>query len=64
MKQYKVLSAKDKWYTGKFDPERLEEAINSYAKQGWVVKVAFTSEIPAPLGTRREEVLIVLERDI
>ena len=63
MKQYKVLTAKDKWFSGKFDPQRLEEAINSYAQQGWVVKAAFTSEIPALMGKPREEVLIILERE-
>ena len=36
-KQYKVLTQKDKWYSGKFDPEKLEEAINAYAKQDWRV---------------------------
>lgn len=30
MKEYKVLSQKDKWFTGKFDPEALEQAINAY----------------------------------
>ncbi|MBQ7369521.1 MAG: DUF4177 domain-containing protein [Clostridia bacterium] len=62
MKQYKILSQKDKWFSGKFDPQRLEEAINSYAQQGWTVKAAFTAEIPGIMGNR-EEALIVLERD-
>ena len=64
MKQYKILSQKDKWFTGKFDPQRLEDAINSYAQQGWMVKAAFTASIPSVIGAAREEAIIVLERDI
>ena len=63
MKQYKVLSQKDKWFTGKFDPARLEEAINAYAKQGWTVKAAFTAQFPSLMGAAREEAIIILERD-
>lgn len=29
MKQYKVLSQKDKWFSGKFDPDKLEKALNA-----------------------------------
>lgn len=62
MKEYKVLTQKDKWFSGKFDPQRLEEAINAYAQQGWVVKSAFSAEIPGVFGNR-EEAIIILERD-
>ena len=62
MKQYKVLSQKDKWFSGKFDPARLEQAINSYAQQGWIVKAAFSAEIPGFMGAR-EEAIVILERD-
>ena len=34
MKEYKVLSQKDKWFSGKFDPTKLEEGLNAYAQQG------------------------------
>ena len=64
MKQYKVLTQKDKWFSGKFDPQKLEQAINSYAQQGWVVKSAFTAEIPGILTQVREEAIIILERDV
>ena len=53
MKEYKVLSQKDKWFSGKFDPEVLEKTLNSYAQQGWVVKAA----------VNREECIVILERD-
>jgi Domain of unknown function (DUF4177) len=60
-KQYKVLSQKDKWFSGKFDPEQLEKALNSYADQGWVLKAAVTASI-AGFGGNREELVMILER--
>lgn len=63
MKEYKVLSQKDKWFSGKFDPAVLEGAINSFAQQGWIVKAAFTAQIPG-FGGAREEALIILERNV
>ena len=64
MKQYKVLSQKDKWFSGKFDPELLEKALNSYAQQGWEVKGMATASMAGFLGGgNREEMVIVLERD-
>ena len=62
MKQYKVLTQKDKWFSGKFDPLKLESAINAYAQQGWVVKAAFSAEIPGLMASR-EEAIVILERD-
>ena len=63
MKQYKVLSQKDKWYSGKFDPEALEKALNSYASQGFAVIAATTASIPGIMGGTRDEMVIILERD-
>ena len=62
MKQYKVLTQKDKWFSGKFDPELLEKALNSYASQGWRVVASATASIPG-IGINREELLIVMERE-
>ncbi len=64
MKEYKILSQKDKWFSGKFDPQKLEMAINAYAQQGWIVKAAFTAEIPGFMSATREEAIVILERDI
>ena len=64
MKQYKILTQKDKWFSGKFDPERLEQALNAYAEQGWRVVACATPEIPGFFGGNRNEFLAVLERDI
>ncbi len=61
MFEYKILSQKDKWFTGKFDPDTIEQAINSYAEQGWRVVHAVTATIPG-FGGNREEMIIILER--
>ena len=59
--EYKVLSQKDKWSTGKFDPETIEEVINDYAEEGWRVLQFVTTTIPG-FGGAREEMIIILER--
>ena len=63
MKEYKVLTQKDKWFSGKFDPELLEQAINSYAAQGWRVISAATASFPGLFSGNREEMVIIMERD-
>ncbi len=60
-KEYKVLTQKDKWFSGKFDPAQLEEALNAYADQGWIVKSATTASIPG-FGGNRDELVVILER--
>jgi hypothetical protein len=62
MKEYKVMTQKDRFFAGKFDPEKLESAINSYASQGWEVKAVATASIPS-FGGSREEMIVVLERE-
>jgi hypothetical protein len=62
LKEYKVLTQKDKWFSKKFDPEKLEEALNAYAEQGWKVVTSATAEFPG-FGGKREELVVVLERD-
>lgn len=61
-KEYKVLTQKDKWFSGKFDPAKLEEALNAYAEQGWVVKAATTAAITGLIGGNRDEMIVILER--
>ncbi len=60
--KYKVLTQKDKWFSGKFDPDALEKALNAYAEQGWKVKGIATASIPSFGGTR-DELVVVLERE-
>lgn len=63
MKEYKVLTQKDRWFSGKFDPQRLEQALNAYAQQGWRLVAAATANIPG-WGVSREEFIAILERDV
>ncbi len=62
MKEYKVLTQKDKFFSGKFDPEKLETAINAYASEGWVLKEVATADIPSISGAR-QEIVVIFERD-
>ncbi len=65
MKQYKILTQKDKWFSGKFDPQRLQDALNAYAQQGWRLVACTTAEIPGfGLSAVREEFIAVMERDV
>ncbi len=63
MKEYKVLTQKDRFFGKKFDPVKLEGALNSYANEGWQVKIGATAEFPG-WGGKREELIIILERDV
>jgi Domain of unknown function (DUF4177) len=59
--QYKVLTQKDRAFSGKFSPEKLEAAINGYAGEGWKVVGTATADIPG-LGSR-QELIVIMERD-
>ncbi|MBE6759695.1 MAG: DUF4177 domain-containing protein [Ruminococcaceae bacterium] len=61
--EYKVLSQKDKWFSGKFDPAVLEQAMNAYAQQGWRVIGCATADIPG-FGGPRQEFVTILEREV
>jgi Domain of unknown function (DUF4177) len=62
VKEYKVLSQKDKWFEGKFDLQRLEEAINHYAQRGWKVRAMTTAQVLGFSGGLKEELVVLLER--
>lgn len=62
MKEYKVLSQKDKWFSGKFDPQKLQDALNSYAEQGWRLVGCATADV-AGFGSSRQEFVAIMERD-
>ena len=62
-KQYKILTQKDEWFSGKFDPESLERAINGYAELGWRVVSSVTATFPGFITGNREEMVIIMERD-
>lgn len=59
--EYKVLTQKDRFFSGKFSPEKLEAAINGYAAEGWRAISMATAEIPS-MGRSREELIVLMER--
>jgi hypothetical protein len=59
--EYKVLTQKDRFFSGKFSPDKLEAAINGYAQEGWRAISMATAEIPG-IGNKREELIVLLER--
>ncbi|MDR0720248.1 MAG: DUF4177 domain-containing protein [Treponema sp.] len=63
MKEYKVLTQKDKWFSSKFDPGRLEEALNAYAGEGWRVVSCVCGDFPGFVGRERQEIVIIMERE-
>lgn len=62
LKEYKVLWSRDKLFEGKFDVERLEEALNHFARQGWVVKAMSNPHLKDFGGGTKEEIVVLLER--
>lgn len=64
MFQYKILTQKDRWFGGKFDPNRVEEALNAYAQEGWRLSEAVTASFPGFMSGNREELIIILEREV
>ena len=62
MYEYKVLTQKDRFFSGKFSPEKLQEVINSFAEEGWRVIAVTSAEFPG-LMSKREEVVLFLERE-
>ena len=60
--KYKVMTQKDRAFAGKFDPEKLENAINSYASEGWELVSVATADIPSLTGTR-QEIVVIFKRE-
>jgi hypothetical protein len=60
--EYKVVTQKDRMFGGKFNPEQVEQGLNSYAAEGWVVRAAATASFPS-MGGNRQELVIILERE-
>ena len=52
-REYKVLTPKDKYFDGKFDLTRLEEALNHFGRQGWTVKSMSTPHVKGFSGRSR-----------
>lgn len=61
-REYKLLTQRDKFFEGKFDLARLEEALNHYAQEGWVARTMVTPQVKGFSGTSQEEIVVLLER--
>ena len=61
---YKVITLKDRYFGGKFDPALLQSALNDYATEGWKLKEAVTADVPGIgiVGGSRNEIIFVLEK--
>lgn len=64
MFEYKILTQKDRWFGGKFDPNRVEQALTAYAQEGWRLSEAVTASFPAVFSSNREELIVILEREV
>jgi hypothetical protein len=62
--QYKVLTQKDKFFGGKFEPKKVEDALNAYAAEGWRVAGTATASFQTMLSGNREELIVILERSV
>lgn len=63
MKAFKVMTQKDRAFGGKFNPEKVEEALNAMAKEGWEMAAVTSAEFPSLTGGR-QELVIFLTKDI
>jgi hypothetical protein len=59
--EYKVLTQRDSTWSGKFSPENLEHALNSYAAEGWRVVGSFTAS--SLWKSFHSQIMVVLERE-
>lgn len=59
MFEYKVLTERDSRFAGRFDPEALETALNSYATEGWRVVESF---LAVSWKSVNAQILVILER--
>jgi hypothetical protein len=60
MIEYKVITERDSRFSGQFDPDVLESALNSYAAEGWrVVQSFLASNLWKSI---KAEIVVILER--
>ena len=60
MLEYKVLTERDKVFSGAFDPEALERVLNEYAADGWRLAESFTAA--SLWKSLKTEIVMILER--
>ncbi len=61
MYEYKILTQKDRFFSGKLSPDKLQEVLNDLAEEGWRVISLTSAEFPGLLKSR-DEIIVVLER--
>jgi hypothetical protein len=61
-REYKLLSARDKIFEGRFDLARLEEVLNQLGLQGWVAKSMLAPHLKGFSGVLEETIVVLLER--
>ena len=62
MYEYKVLTERDKGFSGSFDPETLEVVLNQYAADGWRLTEGFM--VANVWKSVKTEVMLILEREV
>lgn len=62
MLEYKVLTERDKLFSGTFDPDKLEAVLNGYSADGWRLAEAFTAA--SLWKSAKTEILLILERTV
>jgi len=58
--EYKILTERDSRFSGSFDLESLEAALNSYASEGWRLTEALVAA--SVWKSVKAEVVMILER--
>jgi len=61
-REYKLLTSRDKYFDGKFEMARMEEALNHFARLGWVAKGVATPHLKGYSGALEEVFVVLLER--
>lgn len=63
-REYKLLTSRDKYFDGKFEMARMEEALNHFARLGWVAKGIATPHLKGFTGALEEVIVVLLERSL
>ena len=65
MKEYQVITQKDKWFSGRFDADQLQNLLNQRGREGWrVVSMVSASREGFVTGGDKDELIILLEKDL
>lgn len=60
-REYKLLTSRDKYFDGKFDLARMEEALNHFGRLGWVAKSMVIPHLKGYTGALEEVIVVLLE---